>query len=82
MYSLFPLIIHFLTEFKLASDWVAKDLNMDQNRMVQLFEVVIRELGGLMSAYYLSADKVFLDKAVSNALCTPRTWDLQNVWCA
>ena len=32
---------------------------------MQLFEIVIRELGGLMAAYHLSEDQVFLDKAVS-----------------
>jgi hypothetical protein len=32
---------------------------------VQLFEITIRALGGLLSIYHLSGDDVFLTKAVS-----------------
>lgn len=39
-------------------------LNFDVNRDVNLFEVTIRVLGGLLSTYHLSADRLFLDKAV------------------
>ena len=53
------------TEFELSRDWIAKNLTFARDVDVQLFEIVIRELGGLMSAYYLSNDQVFLDKAVS-----------------
>ena len=52
------------TEFKEARDWVAKDLIIEQDRDVNLFETTIRVLGGLLSAYHLTEDQVFLDKAV------------------
>ena len=52
-------------EFKQARDWVAHKLNLAQNREVSVFEVTIRALGGLLSAYHLSNDDVFLEKAVS-----------------
>lgn len=35
------------------------------NRDVNLFEVTIRVLGGLLAAYHLSGDILFLNKAVS-----------------
>ena len=57
----------------------------NNNRDVNLFETTIRVLGGLLSAYHLSAENVFLDKAVirtkksfinkfQNFLC--RRWSL------
>lgn len=45
--------------------WVEKNLIFSSNRDVNLFEVTIRVLGGLLSAYHLSGDKIFLNKAVS-----------------
>lgn len=42
-------------------------LKFDKNVEVNLFEVTIRVLGGLLSTYHLSGDKMFLTKAVSNA---------------
>ena len=53
------------TEFKQGRDWVANELTFANDYDVLLFEIVIRELGGLMSAYYLSEDPIFLEKAVS-----------------
>ncbi|KAK2159061.1 hypothetical protein LSH36_159g03014 [Paralvinella palmiformis] len=50
-------------EFADAREWVATKLSFERDHEVQLFEIVIRELGGLLSAYHLSGDKVFLDKA-------------------
>lgn len=55
-------------EFQEAREWVDRKLNIDHNsRTVSLFETNIRILGGLLSAYHLSRDHVFLDKAVSPA---------------
>lgn len=54
-----------LSEFLEAKAWVDKSLVFTLNRDVNLFEVTIRVLGGLLSAYHLSGDKVFLSKAVS-----------------
>lgn len=52
-------------EFQEARDWVEHNLNFDHNlKTVSLFETNIRVLGGLLSAYHLSGDRMFLDKAV------------------
>lgn len=57
-------------EFRIARNWVADNLTFARDANLQLFEVVIRELGGLLSAYHLSGDQVFLTKAIQlgNAL--------------
>ena len=53
-------------EFEEARDWIEENLNFDENRRkVIVFEVNIRVLGGLLSAYHLSGDEMFLRKAVS-----------------
>jgi len=51
------------TEFKEGRDWVEQSLRFDTKRDVNLFEVTIRVLGGLLSAYHLSGDTMFLAKA-------------------
>lgn len=50
-------------EFQRARDWVASSLQNDRNRMVSVFETTIRSLGGLLSAYDMSGDEIFLEKA-------------------
>jgi hypothetical protein len=50
-------------QFKEARDWVETGLRLDQDVDVNLFECTIRVLGGLLSTYSLSGDKVFLDRA-------------------
>ena len=55
-------------EFDEARGWVENEMVIAQNRDVNLFETTIRSLGGLLSAYHLSEDEMFLHKAVS--LCT------------
>jgi len=50
-------------EFREARDWVASSLSFDRAGTVSVFETTIRELGGLLAAYDLSKDKVFLTKA-------------------
>ncbi len=50
-------------EFQKARDWVANELSFDKNREVSTFETSIRVLGGLLSAYDLSRDPMFLAKA-------------------
>ena len=55
-------------EFVMARNWVANSLNFATiHREVSVFETNIRVLGGLLSAYHLSNDAVFLKKAVSYA---------------
>lgn len=53
-------------EFDEARNWVATSLNLEDNyHTVSLFETNIRVLGGLLGAYHLSQDEMFLEKAVS-----------------
>jgi mannosyl-oligosaccharide alpha-1,2-mannosidase len=57
-------------EFDEAREWIAENLRFDTNRhKVIVFEVNIRVVGGLLSAYHLSQDKMFLKKAVSMCVC-------------
>ncbi|CAL7951018.1 unnamed protein product [Xylocopa violacea] len=53
------------SEFLEAKAWVDKSLVFTVSRDVNLFEVTIRVLGGLLSAYHLSSDKIFLNKAAA-----------------
>lgn len=46
-----------------ARQWVAEKLNFDKPAKLSLFETTIRIVGGLLSAYDLSEDGLFLDKA-------------------
>ena len=53
-------------EFEEARHWVQKDMIVAQDKDVNLFETTIRVLGGLLSTYHLTQDKMFLEKAVSS----------------
>ncbi|GBF88105.1 endoplasmic reticulum mannosyl-oligosaccharide 1,2-alpha-mannosidase [Raphidocelis subcapitata] len=51
-------------EYREARHWIANRLRFPDDSTVQFFEVNIRILGGLLSAYYLSGgDELFLRKA-------------------
>lgn len=57
-------------EFDEARDWVKDSMNIVTNtKTVSLFETNIRVLGGLLSAYHLSQEQIFLDRAVSWRVC-------------
>lgn len=47
-----------------ARGWVAAELECNSTQKISLFETNIRVVGGLLGAYDLSGDQVFLDKAV------------------
>ncbi|XP_053679886.1 endoplasmic reticulum mannosyl-oligosaccharide 1,2-alpha-mannosidase [Anopheles nili] len=57
-------IMDLQDEYDEARTWIDKYLKFDVNREVNLFEVTIRVVGGLLSAYHLSGDRMFLDKAI------------------
>ncbi|XP_070781835.1 mannosyl-oligosaccharide 1,2-alpha-mannosidase IA [Enoplosus armatus] len=57
-------IMEMFEEFDTATDWVEKNLDFNVNAEVSVFEVNIRFVGGLLSAYYLSGKEVFRRKAV------------------
>eukprot|EP00979_Chaetoceros_neogracilis_P004720 scaffold815_cov273-Chaetoceros_neogracile.AAC.26 len=50
-------------EFYEARDWVRDKLDHNKNMDASLFETTIRSLGGLLSAYEWSGDRIFLEKA-------------------
>ncbi|CAH1271788.1 MAN1A2 [Branchiostoma lanceolatum] len=56
-------IMGLMEEFEEARRWVEKDLVLKKNVDVNLFETTIRVLGGLLSAFHLSNDGLFLEKA-------------------
>ncbi|BET02539.1 Endoplasmic reticulum mannosyl-oligosaccharide [Nesidiocoris tenuis] len=62
--SLDTMYIMGLTEELMeAREWIANGLNLNKYHDVNLFEVTIRVLGGLLSAYHLTNDNLYLDKA-------------------
>uniref|UniRef100_G3U854 alpha-1,2-Mannosidase n=1 Tax=Loxodonta africana TaxID=9785 RepID=G3U854_LOXAF len=56
-------IMGLQNEFEEAKKWVLEELHFDKNVEVNLFEITIRILGGLLSTYHLSGDSLFLEKA-------------------
>ncbi|ODV63565.1 mannosyl-oligosaccharide 1,2-alpha-mannosidase, partial [Ascoidea rubescens DSM 1968] len=61
------MIMDLKDELKLARSWVKNELTYDVDMYVNTFETTIRMLGGLLSAYYLSDDDVYIDKATDLA---------------
>ena len=51
-----------------ARRFIAEELNFDVDVYVSVFEAMIRFVGGLLSAFALTDDRLYLDKAVD--LCT------------
>jgi len=58
------LIMGLKDEFADARQWVATELTFDRKGRFNAFEITIRMLGGLLSAYHLSGDGLFLEKAI------------------
>ncbi|VDM97065.1 unnamed protein product, partial [Thelazia callipaeda] len=57
------LIMGLDEEFEEGRNWVADSLSFKTNRFVSFFETTIRVLGGLLSAYHLSGDQMFAQRA-------------------
>jgi hypothetical protein len=57
-------IMDLETEFEQARQWVHDELRFVDMGEISVFETIIRSVGGLLSAYDLSKDTVFLTKAV------------------
>ncbi|XP_063810244.1 mannosyl-oligosaccharide 1,2-alpha-mannosidase IC isoform X2 [Pseudophryne corroboree] len=57
-------IMDLKEEFEDAGMWVENSLDLNVNGEASLFEVNIRYIGGLVSAYYLSGKEVFREKAI------------------
>ncbi|KAH3688221.1 hypothetical protein WICPIJ_000807 [Wickerhamomyces pijperi] len=58
------LIMGLDEEYKTAEAWVENELTYDMDYNVNVFETTIRMLGGLLSAFYLSKNDMYLEKAV------------------
>lgn len=53
-----------MEEFNAAKEWVKNKFNARIDRTVSFFETTIRVLGGLLSAYALSGDEIFKQRAI------------------
>ena len=56
-------LMGYMDEYKRGRDWIVKNLNLNVDSEFSIFEINIRFIGGLLSLYTLTKDKVFLDKA-------------------
>ncbi|KAM0851374.1 hypothetical protein ACQ4PT_052459 [Festuca glaucescens] len=68
-------IMDLKDEFQKARDWVAESLSFDKDYDASVFETTIRVVGGLLSAYDMSGDNVFLEKAKDIADRLLPAWD-------
>uniref|UniRef100_A0A665TV63 alpha-1,2-Mannosidase n=1 Tax=Echeneis naucrates TaxID=173247 RepID=A0A665TV63_ECHNA len=57
-------IMGLMDEYNDAKQWVQSSLDLNSNGEASLFEVNIRYVGGLLSAYYLTGEELFKTKAV------------------
>jgi mannosidase alpha-like ER degradation enhancer 2 len=56
-------LLGFNKEADETRKYIVKNLDFDKDIEVQVFEITIRELGGLLSAYQITGDKKLLDLA-------------------
>ncbi|CAF1213904.1 unnamed protein product, partial [Didymodactylos carnosus] len=60
-------IMNMVEEYMDAREWISTSFDIDSPSLDKFnshFEITIRVLGGLLSAYHLSADPIFLKRAV------------------
>jgi len=57
------MIMNLTAEVAQARDWIEKELQFTGSTYVSVFEVTIRFVGGLLSAYAISGDELYRDKA-------------------
>ncbi|XP_027720726.1 mannosyl-oligosaccharide 1,2-alpha-mannosidase IC isoform X2 [Vombatus ursinus] len=57
-------IMELEDEFREAKNWVEKSFDLDVKGDASVFEVNIRYVGGLLSAYYLTGEEVFREKVI------------------
>ncbi|XP_051147921.1 mannosyl-oligosaccharide 1,2-alpha-mannosidase MNS1 [Andrographis paniculata] len=62
-------------QFQRAREWVSHSLDFNKNYEASVFETTIRVVGGLLSAYDLSGDTLFLEKAKDIADRLLPAWD-------
>ncbi|XP_051844167.1 mannosyl-oligosaccharide 1,2-alpha-mannosidase IC [Antechinus flavipes] len=57
-------IMELEDEFQEAKNWVEKSFDLDVKGDASVFEVNIRYIGGLLSAYYLTGEEIFREKVI------------------
>uniref|UniRef100_A0A8C9YX58 alpha-1,2-Mannosidase n=1 Tax=Sander lucioperca TaxID=283035 RepID=A0A8C9YX58_SANLU len=57
-------IMGLMEEYNDAKDWVQTSLDLNSNGEASLFEVNIRYVGGLLSAYYLTGEELYKSKVM------------------
>ncbi|KAJ1372151.1 hypothetical protein KIN20_034230 [Parelaphostrongylus tenuis] len=57
------IIMNLKEEVAQGTEWIRNSLSFEKDRYVNLFETTIRTLGGLLSAFHLTGDRMFVDKA-------------------
>lgn len=57
-------IMGLMEEYNDAKEWVKTSLDLNSNGEASLFEVNIRYVGGLLSAYYLTGEEIFKAKVL------------------
>lgn len=57
------IIMGLKEEYEEAKEWVENKLNFNHNNNINLFETTIRVLGGLLSAFHLTGESIFLNKS-------------------
>ncbi|XP_044064343.1 mannosyl-oligosaccharide 1,2-alpha-mannosidase IA isoform X1 [Siniperca chuatsi] len=57
-------IMGLMEEYNDAKEWVQTSLDLNSNGEASLFEVNIRYVGGLLSAYYLTGEELFKRKVL------------------
>lgn len=55
--------LHDTDEYRRAREWVSVSLDTAPSRDISVFETTIRVLGGLLSAFSLTNDTMYLDRA-------------------
>ncbi|XP_052003609.1 mannosyl-oligosaccharide 1,2-alpha-mannosidase IA-like [Xyrauchen texanus] len=57
-------IMGLMEEYEEAKEWIQNNLDLNSNGEASLFEVNIRYVGGLLSAFYLTGAEIFKQKVV------------------
>ncbi|KIY51725.1 glycoside hydrolase [Fistulina hepatica ATCC 64428] len=60
-------IMDLQPEYARAREWVETQLSFDRDGVFSTFETTIRVLGGLLSLFHLTTDRLYLNKAVELA---------------
>lgn len=58
-------IMGLMEEYQEARDWIANDLDFDSTKLkhISTFETTIRSLGGMLSAYGLTGDRMYIQRS-------------------